>query len=334
MKKILVLAFFWLALASCASKAEIDSAKQDLLSDDAEQTRQVSQDNSATQESVESIEVPENKTSSLVQIIPLDANTSLSFNEISQEVLTTGEVVISWTADADVDKIEVFFTNSNSTYSDDRYTLQTYQPGAGDFKYIASSMNKVLDFGINEYIFRAYSGDSQNETKVILEVPAISQNQSDTGVESQLIGGEDNSILIDLPTSTVYGEPLRLWEDSFTYTQIKWLEVTKEIFPAISCDEVTEFLWERLSTWYFWNTCRDIVADKWIKFNVIRLSGDEYVYERHYIDFVKGLYSTYELETGTWVNSDTIQEKNTELKDTDFPTIEIVDDLIKDILQA
>jgi hypothetical protein len=125
-----------------------------------------------------------------------------------------------------------------------------------------------------------------------------------------------------------------LWETSFTYTQIKGLEIQKQILWEVSCDDVTEFLAEKLSTWYFWNTCRDIVKDKGIKFNVIRLAWDEYIYERHYIDFTKWLYGTYELETGTGVDKDTIEDKNTELKEKSFPTIEIVDDLMKDILTA
>ena len=331
MKKILLLVTLWLFLASCWNKAEIDSAKQELLGESTTQEDTTSWD--LTNEDL----TPEEDTvenSSLVQIIPMDANSPLSFNEISEDILTTWEVVISWEAGPDVDKIEVFFTNTNSTFSNDRYVLQTYVKWEWNFKYIASSKNKVLDFGINEYIFRAYSGIAENETKIILEVPFSTPSREDKGTESQLIWGESDSLFIDLPTSTKYGEPILLWEDSFTYTQIKWLEIQKETLWVVSCDGVTDFLTDRLSTWYYWNTCRDIVKDKWIKFNVIRLIGEEYVYERHYIDFTKWLYGTYELETGTGIDKDNIEEKNDDLKEKDFPTIEIVDDLIKDILQA
>jgi hypothetical protein len=57
----------------------------------------------------------------------MDANSPLDFDEISEDLLTTGEVTISGTAGSDVDKIEVFFTNPNSTFSNDRYVLQTYK---------------------------------------------------------------------------------------------------------------------------------------------------------------------------------------------------------------
>ncbi len=333
MKKIVILFILWLLLVSCANKTEIDSAKQELLWNTISENPAWSWELDNLEEEITDLEemVANN---SLIQIIPLDANSPLEFNEISEDVLTTWEVVISGIAWPDVDKIEVFFTNPNSTFSDDRYVLQTYVKWEWDFKYIASSKNKVLDYGINEYIFRAYSGIAENETKIILEVPTDAPSKEDNWVESQLIGGESDSLLIDLPTSTKYGEPLLLWEDSFTYTQIKGLEIQKQALWVISCDEVTDYLTEKLSTWYFWNTCRDIVKDKWIKFNVIRLAGDEYIYERHYIDFTKWLYGTYELETGTGVDKDNIEEKNDELKEEEFPTIEIVDDLIKDILQA
>jgi len=331
MKKIITLLVFSFLVVSCGSKAEIDSAKQELLGDNVSQETPISQD-AAQREQQENTSL-DSQDDSLVQIISLDANSPLSFDEISEDSLSSWEVVISWQAWPDVDKIEVFFTNPNSTYADDRYTLQTYVKWEWDFRYIASSKNKVLDYGMNEYIFRAYSGELQSETKIILTVQVQDTNQQ-KWEESQLIGTEDNSILIDFPISTKYGEPLMLWEDSFTYTQIKWLEVQKQILPELDCDGVTEYLWESINTWYYWNTCRDIVKDKWIKFNVIRLDGDNYVYERHYVDFTKWLYGVYELETGEWVDKDNIQEKNNELKEQDFPTLEIVDDLMRDILNA
>lgn len=331
MKKLIFVLILWFFLTWCASKAEIDSAKQELLDNT---PAQIISDDENTSPSRTEDEAELTGEDSLVQIIALDANSPLDFNNISEESLNTGEVIISWVAGPDVDKIEVFFSNSNSTFSDDRYILQTYVKWEWDFKYIASSKNKVLDFGTNEYIFRAYSGIAENETKIILTVPADIISKEVNGNETQLIWWEDNSLLINLPISTQYGEPLMLWENSFTYTQIKGLEVEKQVLSEISCDEITEFLTEKLNTWYYWNTCRNIVKDKWIKFNVIRLAGDAYIYERHYMDFEKWLYGTYELETGTWVDKDTIADKNDELKEKKFPTIEIVDGLIRDILNA
>lgn len=333
MKKIIFLSLLSIIFVSCGtSQGDIDTAKKDLLSDTSSTSSEkiVEIPKVQEQESLEWV-----KEDSLVQIIPLDANSPLSFDDISQrdlstwEVIITGKILNAW----GVDKIEVFFSNPTSKYPDDRYTLQAFRPWDENFKYIASSKNQVLDFGQNEYIFRAYSGIDENETKIILEVPGESEIE-EKWKETSLIWPEENTIAIDLPTSSKYGEPLRLGESSFTYSQIKWLEISKEILEQVSCESLTEYLSERLNVWYYWNTCRDIVQDKWIRFNVIRLDEAEYVYESHYIDFIHGFYGVYELETGTGVNSENISEKNDELKNRDFPSLEIVNDLMKDIVNT
>ena len=328
MKNYITLCVVAFVLVSCGtSQSEIETAKQELLWNS--QSNQISQDTPKEQE----VTIEDVNQDSLVQIIELDANSPISFDAISEESLSSWEVVITGAARQSVEMIEVFFTNPTSKYPDDRYTLQAFSSGDSTFKYIASSNNQVLDFGQNEYIFRASSEGETFDTKIILEVPSVDQVEN-TGTESNLIGTEENFIFVDLPTSSKYGEPMRLWEESFTYTQIKWFEIEKEILDSVTCETLTPYLTERINSWYYWNTCRDIVKDKWIKFNVIRLSGEEYVYERHYIDFIHGFYGVYELETWVWVTSENIAEKNTELKEREFPSLEVVDDLMKDIVNS
>jgi len=324
MKKIIIFILFLSVLTWCGtSQGDIDSAKQELLGD----TQKI--------EDTEKLITPEETTDkkSLVQIIPRDENNFLEFDTISELSLQTGEVIITWNTNIMVDSIDVLFTNPTSKYPDDNYTLKAFKSGDESFKYIASSKNKVLDFGQNEYIFKAYSGKEVSETKIILEVLSKDEQEIEW-VESNLIGTEENTILIDLPTSSKYGEPMKLWEAVFTYTQIKWLEINKEILEIVSCETLTDYLSERINTWYYWNTCRDIVKDKGIKFNVIRLEGDTYIYERHYIDFVHGFYGVYELETWEGVTSENISDKNTELKEREFPSLDVVDDLMKDIVNT
>jgi hypothetical protein len=279
---------FIFVLTSCGtSQSDIDNAKQELLGD-----KKISQEIKESKPTP-----PQKEEKNLVQIIPRDDNRFLEFNTISDTSLQTGEVIITGTTNISVDNIEVLFTNPTSKYPDDDYTLLAFNSGDESFKYIASSKNQVLDFGQNEYIFKAYSGKQVSETKIILEVLSEDE-QEKIGIESNLIGIEDNLISIDLPTSSKYGEPMKLGEASFTYTQIKGLEVNKEILEVVSCDSLTDYISKRINTWYYWNTCRDIIKDKGIKFNVIRLEGDNYVYERHYIDFIHGFYGVYELESG------------------------------------
>ena len=68
--------------------------------------------------------------------------------------------------------------------------------------------------------------------------------------------------------------------------------------PEVACDTLETYLSESQTSWYFWNTCRDIVKEKGIKFNVIRLEGETYIYAGHYMDFVNGFYGVVELEKG------------------------------------
>lgn len=329
MKKISLLLIISFVFVWCTtSQKDVSDAKQKLLQDDT----QVTQTDEVSSQDAEKSEEDSKVAASNIQIIPQDSLWFLSFDDITQSSLTTWEVKISGIARSSVEKIQVLFSNPTSGYPDDDYTLQTYKQWDSEFRYMASSRHQVLDFGENNYIFRAYSWDQISETKIVLNIP--DESQEVTWIEKQLIGEEDNTIMIDLPTSSKYGEPMMLWESSFTYTQIKWLELSKEIFQQPRCETLTEFLWDRINVWYYWNTCRDIVKEKGIKFNVIRLEGEDYIYERHYIDFVHGFYGTYELEKWSGVTSENIAEKNTLLKEQEFPSLEIVDDLLKDIVNS
>ena len=138
-----------------------------------------------------------------------------------------------------------------------------------------------------------------------------------------------------LPKSVEYGEPLRIGEKSFTYNQLKGLEIEQEILPTdFTCEGITDFLTERLKTWYFWNSCRDIIKERWISFQVIRISGEEYIYEKHYLDLIHGLYAVFELERWIGVDKEMLPEKNQELREKEFPVLEVVDKLMRDIVQS
>lgn len=317
-------------LSSCGqSQNDIDAAKQKLL--DESPVEQVVDD------TPREISTPflENTDNKLIQIIPQSEDQFLKFNDISESSLTSWEVELSGITTKDVDKIEVLFSNPTSNYPDDDYMLQTFEWGLwSEFKYFAASRHQVLDFWENNYIFRAYAGEDVSETKIVLHVKTEDEQKEEKWTESQLIGEEWDVVLVNLPTSSKYGEPMRLGEKSFTYTQIKWLEINKESLILLTCEGVTEFLTDRLNSWYYWNTCRDIVKDKGINFNVIRLEGDGYVYERHYLDFIHGFYGIYELERWTGVTSDNIADKNNELKEQEFPSIEVVDGLMRDIVNS
>ena len=319
--------------ASCGtSQKDIDAAKQDLLQGtSSSQTLSQNTNSGVTQSSLETKDMEKS-----IEVIEFGQDSFLKIDELNIEDFLDGEAEISGETLTNVEKIEVDFSNADSDFPKDSYTLQTFKIGDTRFTYRASSGFKVLDFWENIYTFRAFSGTQTSETQVIVRLPSENGVSSEEKwfSETQLIGGENNTLLLNLPTSSKYGEPVRLWESSFTYSGIKGFEVTKELIPSVSCENLAQYLSETQSSWFYWNTCRDIVKEKGIKFNLIRLDGEKYIYERHYIDFEHGLSGSYEIETGIWVTKDTIQIKNTELKDQVFPAIEIVDDLMKDIVNS
>ena len=323
-----------LILSSCSqSQSDIDAAKEQILNPKPD----IEQIDQSSENLWEQVEVLANKVSSsnkeAVMIIPQDAVQFLDFDSIWEEKLSSGEVEITGETLRNVDKIQVLFVNKASEFPRDEYILQTFNPGDDSFRYVASSRNKVLDFGENVYTFRAFSGKEVSETRVVLRVPKSWAIVG--GDETSTSEGSSTKLSFEsLPVDASYGEAIKLGEDSFTYSQIKWLEVRVSPVANASCASLTDFLKTRITTWFYWNTCRDLVSNKALYYNVIRLEGEAYVYERHYVDFVHSLYGSYELERGEWVTSENIAEKNTELKGKVFENLEIVDGLMRDIVNS
>ncbi len=327
MKQLIISIILFLFLASCGTSQEVSQAKETLLTPWEQPEETIVVEEQAIVENKPALTHP-------VEIVSLTSENPLTFDEISPDVLNTWEVRITWTTDGSVEKIQVLFSNPTSSYPDDDYTLKEFVSWWDTFVYNASSRNQVLDYGENTYIFRAYTPGEVAETKIILRIPEKNITSEPKGREDQLVGTEDNTVFLSLPTSSYYGEPIRLGEESFTYTQVKWFEAKKELLPEVTCETLTEYLTENINTWYYWNTCREIDDGKWLSFNLIYLDGDTYIYERNYFDFVHWLYATYELQRGTWVSSENIAEKNDELKQMDFPNEQIVDSLVNDIIES
>lgn len=348
MLKIFISLLFLLTLASCgSSQSEIDAAKNKLLNRDAVIATDIQTTGSWVQENTENdppmrddVTVSpqtESTAQDVFQIIPQTAAQFLEFDDLDISLIPTWEIEISWTTTADVEKIQVLFSNRGSDFPNDDYTLQTFSPGDKNFLYRASSRSKVLDFGENTYTFRAYSGKEITETRIRIRVgDDFSQlpDSTDDEENSDIVTTASDLDIADLPISTNYWEPTALGNGNVTYSQIKGFELSAGDFSNPTCSWLTEFLQGRISTWFYWNTCRDLVAGEWIFYNVIRLEGDEYVYERHYVDTAHGYYATYELERWNGVTSDNIAEKNTELKDKSFENVNIVDGLMRDVINS
>ncbi len=328
MKKISIL-FFLFFLTSCfwwnSEVAENIQTTQ-------EQTQTNSLD--TTQTDSEEISSTGDTTKAYSTIENLDENNFISLTPLDVEKLIGDEIQIFWkTLSSDIDKIEVSFQNRDSSFPADTYTLKTFKAWDTDFHYIASAWFRVLDFWLNEYIFTAYRGTEKSQIKLSIFLP---QGESQTPAEIEIEGtGQttDEDILSILPTWWEFWDVV-LKADGFTYPDIKNLEIQKEELLAFLCSEsdtISQYLVGNYS-WVYWNTCREIVNTKWVSINVLRLEGEKYFYEKHFLDPTHELHGIFLLETGTWVTKENLADKNKELKGKEYST-SLVDSLFKKIIQ-
>jgi len=274
----------------------------------------------------------------------LTSNNFIELDNLELKTFNDWEIEISWKTLLNVDKIEVSFINKTSDFPIDSYTLKQFKPWDKTFKYRAFSRYQTLDYGKNEYVFTAYSWEDISKLSLVinLENPKNSNKVDNKNIkpsndkiifEKKNIWDWKENIYLNFPKSKSFWEMISTWENSFTYSNIDNFRVEKKDVSNITCSNITDELTSSIKSWFYWNTCRDIIKGKWIKFNVIRLDWDKYFYERHYIDYNNSLYWVYLIETWTGVTSDTIKAKNDELKAKDFTSIELVDNLFYEIVR-
>jgi hypothetical protein len=312
MKKYFLFLLSLLLLTSCwPNQTDVEKAKQEMLWWSGEILE------SYTEDAIPAVNVEEPKQGDFLSIDPIDAS-----NISPEEVQITGKVL-----NPEVEKIIVNFKNSTSAYPSDQYTLKNFKKGDTTFKYIASSKFRVLDYGTNEYTFVAYASGTISEAKMLVNVPENSSLSSSGGVQNS------REILTSLPKSTSYGEPIFISDETFTYSQLKWLEVKRESVPVLSCVDsqfLTDFLVKKY--WYtYWNTCRDIALGKSLRVNVVRLDGqNKFIYETHIIDSYNQLYGTYFFASGSG-SKDTLEAINNEFKSQEQKWVDVVGLLFKDM---
>lgn len=352
MKKInlaILILVFSLSLSSCFKDSEeVSDAKKELwIIKEVENEKLTSEDviidtkgSELEDTKTEDIKIEETKKSNF-HIENITMNNFIELDDLSWKNLNSWEVEITWKTLLNVEKIEVKFSNENSEFPIDNYTLKQFNSWDKVFKYRAFSRYQTLDFWKNEYIFTAYSWGDTSKLRLIINVEKeeITEETKETKVtsnityEKKLFWEDGESLYMSFPKSEVFWEMISLWETSFTYSNIDNFEVVWKDVSNINCSNITEPLKESLNSWFYWNTCRDIIKEKWIKFNVIRLDGEKYIYERHYIDYSHSLYWIYVIEEWTGVTSDNIKEKNSELKAKEFENVKIVDELFYEIVR-
>ena len=264
-------------------------------------------------------------------------NKFIEIDNIPTSKISIPEVKISWKTLVKVDKIDVSFSNEESSYPKDNYTLTKFKSWDKTFIYHASSKFNVLDYGKNLYTITAFSWDEVAKVNIVINIPAnyTPPKNKEITYEKKLIWNENDTLYMSFPESPDFWELIMSWTDSFTYSKVDNLEVKKVILDELFCDGITYFLEERLDSWFYWNTCRDIVKDKGISFYVLRLDWEEYFYEKYYIDNYHWLIWTYLIETWNGVSPENIKEKNSLFKEKneDFKSVDLVDNLFREIVR-
>ncbi len=329
MKKIFFFLIFLLFLVSCWENQEaIEKAKQEMLSWSS-QTGEIL--DSYYEQTSPSIDVESSWSNDVIRIDPIDEKMIVRDDENKFiEVTINGQAL-----DKNIQKIIVNFKNETSNFPSDQYELKTFKPWDTEFHYRASSLYRVLDYGVNQYTFVAYLSGSVFEKKVTVTVPkgdTLSWALTTASWASQSVTNSKD-VFASLPHSVIYGDPVSLSSQSFSYSQLKWLEVRKEAVPSLSCSDsqaLTDFLVKKYGYTY-WNTCRDIAPGKWLRVNVVRSTWEStFVYETHIIDSYNQLYGTY-LLTSWNGGKDALSAKNDEFKSQTFKGIDAVSELFKDL---
>lgn len=330
MKKIFLLLTFSLFLTSCFSstnKEDIENAKHDLLS-------WTSQIESSTNSWLISDDNFENNSSDKISINYLTQEKFLEIDNFSISDFEDLEQEITWKTLENVDKIIVSFSNSSSKFKDSSFELKKFKSGDEKFLYRAFKKYESLDYWENIYTFEAHSWGkiSKLEYKVILD-------KVDDKEEKEI---KEPISLDKLPSSSVFWNPVSIWNWKVTYSDIKWLEIEQiwEVDLVNSESSVTEFLKNKLKNLFYWNTKRNISWDKWLSFFVVRIEKDKYFYEKHY--YTWNFYWILSLETWDFTAEWTIEEKAKSLselsislkeKNSSFPTEKIANLLFQDILK-
>ena len=334
-------------LSSCFEDSKkVDDAKKELWIIDDNDIQKAKEDLVLEEKDKQGKEVKEKEIKEDVKISNykienITLNNFIELDSLEWENFNDWEVEIKWKTLLNVDKIEVSFSNEDSDFPDDLYTLKQFKSWDSNFTYRAFSRYQTLDFWKNTYVITAYSWNDTSKTSLVINViketvesKEVKKTTSDSvSYEKQMFWPEDEKVYLSFPKSDTFWEMVKVSDSSFTYSIIDNLEVTKRQVSSINCENITDVLSESLNSWFFWNTCRDIIKEKWIKFYVLRLDWEKYIYERHYVDYTNSLYWVYLLETWTWVSSENIKEKNNELKVKEYKNIEIVDSLFYEIVR-
>lgn len=229
---------------------------------------------------------------------------------------------ITWKTLASVDKIIVKFSNADSSFPEDSFTLKKFKKGDKTFLYRAFKKYEVLDYGKNIYVFEAHSWDEVSTLELIVNLV----KEEEKPVESVDLN--------NLPSWWDFWETKVLSNWDVTYSNIDSL-VLKNVWEIdLKSDDsttVTKYLPSVVDWHFYWNTFRTIKNKKGISYFVVEQKSGKYTYSKHYYNW-NGIYGILTLDS--WdVDWKTLKELNTELKEknAEYDSVKVVDNLFSKI---
>lgn len=353
---LVVLAYgWWNYLQDTNQKqTEIDNAKQELwlesketqntLEDDIDSTFDEMQnevDELSQENTQEQTQKPKRETFVVESLTP---EQFLEFDTFSQSDLDDMEIELTGKTLANVDSIRVLYSNDDSDFPDDDYTLGQFEAGNERFLYRAFKEYKVFDYGTNVYTFIAKSWEKESKLQLTIFYPeeSVVEYEETSALESTAT----SEINLDmLPRGSEYGNPVKVSESTVSYSDIPWLEISAKIDREFVCEN--DYILSQadaLDLWIiWWNTCIPTADKKSLSFYILSIKDGVYTYAKHYVSLE--YYGILELESEEIENYDDLEsiadkntwlkEKNLELKkknDT-FSLVEITDNLFKEIIK-
>ena len=329
MKKIFILSLVTLfVLTSCwgTDKNQENDIKNELLNW-WNNNNLVVDNNSGKVEIDENRENFDKKSENYLEVNYLTEEKFLEFDNFTISDFKNLEKEITWKTLANVDKIVVSFSNKESTFPNDSFQLKQFKAWDSKFLYRAFKKYETLDYGENIYVFEAYSWDKVSKLQLIINILKPEQKVLEP-VE-----------VWNLPFSSTYWNPVEIWNWNITYSDIKWIEISQvwEIDLKNDSDSVTNYLKEKYNSVFYWNSKRTIWTN-WLSFFVVRASGNNYIYEKHFYSW--NLYWVLELEKWDLDSELTLDDKlkviselNTTLKEKNdtFENAKIADKLFADL---
>jgi hypothetical protein len=209
------------------------------------------------------------------------------------------------------------YSNNNSDYPDDDYTLKQFVSGSDKFLYRAYSRYQTFDYWTNDYeiILTSWKEESRIKFTIYYPNPEETSTNESSSEWNNSITSKINSD--DLPTWSDYGSPIKLGENKITYSDVKWFEAEKHSVLSVTCwsDFITKTLVQKTWSWSWWNTCRPSADESYVTYYALNMKDGEYTYAKHY--FSKNYYAIMELQSWIdewWNTIETVEEKNQWLK--------------------